>query len=374
MSRSPLDADHRRLGARMAPFAGWEMPLWYVGVLEEHRRCRQEAVVFDVSHLGSIAVEGPAAAATVQNLFTNDLRRIGPGRAQYTLLLDDEASVVDDLVVWWLTEERLVVVPNAANTAMVGGILEEAAGTAGGGVEVRDVTASRALLAAQGRRARTLLTQVAPELPRVERFEAAPTSFGALAGTGYTGEPGVELFVEAGEAHRWWGRLVDGGFTPAGLGARDTLRLEMGYPLHGSDLGPGITPLQAGLGWTIGWDKKAFVGRDALLAERRRGVTRRLRGVLLGGRQVPRHGCRVLAGGVVVGEVTSGNLSPTLERGVALALLSPNLPQGSPVEIDIRGRPTPGRIVGLPFVRGPEATGDETAPSGPEARGPDTSA
>ncbi|MGH9023751.1 MAG: glycine cleavage T C-terminal barrel domain-containing protein, partial [Acidimicrobiia bacterium] len=258
------------------------------------------------------------------------------------------------------TEESLIVIPNAANVGAVRRVLEEAAEKHGGAVELRDVTSARALVAAQGRQALTRLFRIAPELPRVGHFEVASTSFGALAGTGYTGEPGVELHIDADEALQWWGRLIDGGFTPAGLGARDTLRLEMGYPLHGSDLGAGITPLQAGLSWTVGWDKESFVGREALVDERQRGVTRRLRGVLLDGRQVPRHGCRVLADGAAVGEVTSGNLSPSLERGVALALLTPAISEGTRVDVDIRGRLAPGRVVRLPFVRTATAESEST--------------
>jgi aminomethyltransferase len=324
----PLDAEHRALGGRMVPFAGWDMPLRYGSVLDEHRACRTAAVVFDVSHMGSAWVRGPGAVATLQGLLTNDLAKIGPGRAQYTHLLDDDASVVDDLIVWWVGEETFLVIPNAANTATVLDALRAAAASASGRLEVEDVTERRALLAVQGPEARRRIAALAPEAAAVAHFGAGPTvlpggSAGFVGGTGYTGEDGVELFVPGEAAVDVWRALLVAGVVPAGLGARDTLRLEMGYPLHGHELGPGITPLQAGLGWVVGWDKPAFAGREALLAEKERGPARRLAGILLADRQVPRAGCPVLIDGEVVGEVTSGNVSPILERGIALAFLRP---------------------------------------------------
>jgi glycine cleavage system T protein (aminomethyltransferase) len=351
---SLLDAEHRSLGARMAPFGGWEMPLWYGGVLEEHRACRESVVVFDVSHLGSVWVRGAGAFDALQGLLTNDLTRIGPGRAQYTHLLGGDASVVDDIIVWWTGAEDFLVIPNAANTGPAVAALEEAAAASTGGAEVEDVTATRSLLAVQGPLAREVLGKVAPDAASVPRFGVARTSWSGtevlVGGTGYTGEDGVELFVPGPAATSVWQALLAAGCSPAGLGARDTLRLEMGYPLHGHELGPGITPLQAGLGWVVGWDKPTFRGREALLGEKERGPARRLRGVVLGDRQVPRAGHPVLVGGETVGEVTSGNVSPMLSRGIALAFLLPAVAEGSEVEIAIRGKPVPGRVVRPPFV------------------------
>jgi aminomethyltransferase len=341
----------------MVPFAGWDMPLRYGSVLDEHRACRTGAVVFDVSHMGSAWVRGPGALAALQGLLTNDLARIGPGRAQYTHLLDDDASVVDDLIVWWMGEEEFLVIPNASNTAPALAALQAAASDAPGGAEVEHVTEQRALLAVQGPEARRRLADLAPEAAAVPHFGAVPTSLpggasGFVGGTGYTGEDGVELFVPVEAAVDVWRALVAAGVTPAGLGARDTLRLEMGYPLHGHELGPGITPLQAGLGWVVGWDKPAgFVGREALLAEKERGPARRLAGVLLADRQVPRAECPVRIGGEAVGEMTSGNVSPTLERGIGLAFLPPGTPPGTAVEVDIRGRTAPGEVVRPPFIK-----------------------
>ena len=356
LRHSPLDGEHRTLGGRMCPFAGWDMPIRYGSVLDEHRACRTGAVVFDVSHMGSVWVRGPGALGALQGLLTNDLGRIGPGRAQYTHLLDDDASVVDDLIVWWVGEEEFLVIPNASNTAPASAALKEAAAAAEGGAEVEAVTERRALLAVQGPEARRRLADLAPEASSVPHFGVTATSLpggvsGFVGGTGYTGEDGVELFVPVEAAAEVWRALLAAGVTPAGLGARDTLRLEMGYPLHGHELGPGITPLQAGLGWVVGWDKERFRGRDALLAEKERGPARRLAGILLADRQVPRAGCAVRVDGAAVGEVTSGNVSPVLERGIALAFLPPGTAVRTVVEVDIRGRTAAGEVVKPPFIK-----------------------
>jgi aminomethyltransferase len=355
LRHSPIDAEHRALGARMVEFGGWDMPIQYTGVLEEHRACRERGVVFDVSHLGSVRVAGKGAHALLQWALTNDLGRIAPGRAQYTHLLDpDDAHVVDDIIVWWVDDEFLVM-PNASNTdRLVGALQDGVAAHADGAVSVDDVTAARAILAVQGPDARELLGPVLSDAATVPRFDVRPITYegspGYAAGTGYTGEDGVELHVPAAQAPAVWRRIVDAGITPAGLGARDTLRLEAGLPLHGHELGPGITPLQAGLGWVVRWDKGDFRGRDALLAEKERGVARRLRGLLVQGRQVPRAECVVLVDGSPVGRITSGNFSPMLGRGIALAFLPPAIADATVVEIDVRGRLVPAEVVKPPFV------------------------
>ncbi len=357
LRHSPLDAEHRALRARLAPFGGWEMPIQYdAGVLAEHRACRERAVVFDVSHLGSVHVRGTGARAMLQWALTNDLGRIGPGKAQYTHLLDPaDAHVVDDIIVWWTAPDDFLVMPNASNTTpLVAALTEASRDRADGECVVTDVTETRAVLAVQGPEARALVETVAPDLASVPRFAVQPAAYGTgdgfVAGTGYTGEDGIELHVPAALAPAWWRKLLDAGVTPAGLGARDTLRLEAGLPLHGHELGPGITPLQAGLGWVVGFDKGDFRGREPLVAERDRGVTRRLRGVRLEGRQVPRAGQSVLHADRVVGEVTSGNFSPVLERGIALAFLRPDIGDGAGVEVDVRGRRAPATVVKPPFV------------------------
>ncbi|GAC1381005.1 MAG: glycine cleavage system aminomethyltransferase GcvT [Acidimicrobiales bacterium] len=354
---SPLDAAHRALGARMVPFGGWEMPLAYpTGTLHEHLDCRQRAVVFDVSHLGTVRVTGGEAFALLQRTLTNDLSRIGPGRAQYTHLLDPtDAGVLDDIIVWWVSggpgaaDSWFDVMPNASNTARVLEAIE------GPGVDARDTTAERAILAVQGPASRSLLAAVAPEAAAVPRFGVRPFSWHGIdclaAGTGYTGEDGVEISAPADQAASLWKALLDAGIPPAGLGARDTLRLEAGLPLHGHELGPGISPLQAGLGWVVSWAKAEFRGRGALAIERERGPSRVLRGLRLEGRQPPREGCAVHLGGEPIGVITSGNFSPVLGVGIALGFLPPGLPEGLEVAVEVRGRLLPARIAALPFVR-----------------------
>ena len=347
MRRSALDQAHRALGAKMVPFGGWEMPLAYPsGTLTEHRTCRNGAVAFDVSHLGTVRVAGPDAFDALQLAMTNDLGKIRPGRAQYTHLLDPEdASVVDDIIVWWVDGHEFHVMPNASNTERV---LEALGG--------EDVTSSRAIVAVQGPEARRWLADVAPEAVDVRRFGVVRFRWkGAeclVAGTGYTGEDGVEVAVPADAAPAFWEAVLDAGILPAGLGARDTLRLEAGLPLHGHELGPGITPLQAGLGWVVAWNKGEFRGRRPLEEERRRGVDRELRGLSLDGRQPPRAGYQVFVGDELVGVVTSGNFSPTLGHGIALAFLPPRSREGQEVSVDARGQRLPARIVPTPFVTG----------------------
>jgi len=342
---SPLDAVHRALGAKMVPFGGWEMPVAYPsGTIDEHLACRRDAVVFDVSHLGTVRVEGPDALGLLQAAFTNDLLKIGPGRAQYTHLLDEaDASVLDDIIVWWVRDEVFDVMPNASNTDGVRAAI--------GGVET---TRDRAVLAIQGPRAKERLAQVFPSAAEVGRFRVAELSWqGAhctVAGTGYTGETGVEIAVPVAAATDLWNAVVGAGIMPAGLGARDTLRLEAGLPLHGHELGEGITTLQAGLGWVVAWSKDEFRGRAALAAERDRGVHRVLRGIATEGRRPPRADCPVLANGQQVGVVTSGNFSPVLEHGIALAFLQPAVEEGTEVSIDVRGSMLAGRVVPVPFV------------------------
>jgi aminomethyltransferase len=324
------------------------MPLAYpAGTLAEHRACREAAVAFDVSHLGTVRITGREGFELLQHALTNDLRKVGPGRAQYTHLLDPaDASVLDDIIVWWVDDDRFDVMPNASNTS---GVRDTIGGT--------DVTAERAVVAVQGPEARSLLAAVAPEAAAVKRFAVTPFLYEGTAclaaGTGYTGEDGVECALPVAVASGFWDAVVAAGVQPAGLGARDTLRLEAGLPLHGHELGPGITPLQAGLGWVVGWDKGPFRGRAALEAERDAGVARHLRGIVVEGRQPPRQGGLVFAGERQVGEVTSGNFSPVLGCGIAMALVDEDaaVADDTPVSVDVRGRRLHGRVVALPFVR-----------------------
>ncbi len=348
LERSPLDAIHRRAGARMVPFGGWEMPLEYRGTIDEHLACRRGVVIFDVSHLGTVRVEGTDSYEVLQRAFTNDLSKIEPGRAQYTHLLDDaDGSVLDDIIVWWHPssggEAVFDVMPNASNTDRVRAVI--------GG---RETTHDRAVIAVQGPTARTTVASFWPEAAEVGRFRVAHCTWQetpcVVAGTGYTGEDGIEIAVPADVAGSLWDALVAAGAVPAGLGARDTLRLEAALPLHGHELGPGITSLQAGLGWVVAWDKGDFPGRDALVAERERGIHRRLVGISTPSRRPPRAGYPILVDGAAVGEVTSGNYSPVLEHGIALGFVPPDVAVGDEVAIDVRGNRVPGQVVATPFV------------------------
>ena len=349
LRRSPLAAEHLDLGANLVDFGGWEMPIAYpTGTIAEHLACRNGAAMFDVSHLGTMRVDGADAFDRLQATLTNDLAKIAPGRAQYTHLLDaDDASVLDDIIVWWHPRfdgepDVFDVMPNASNTDRVVAAI--------GGV---DTTITRAVIAVQGPDARSLVEPVFPDAASVGRFRVAHCEWGGVecvvAGTGYTGEPGLEIAVPVGAAPALWSTLVDTGVTPAGLGARDTLRLEAGLPLHGQELGDGITSLQAGLGWVVAWDKPDFIGRSAALAERSSGVERQLVGIATDGRRPARTGCAISVDGASVGHVTSGNFSPVLGHGIALGFVTPEVAIGSRVEIDVRGKALAGEITGLPF-------------------------
>lgn len=344
--QSPLVAQHIARGANLVDFGGWEMPLSYPGgTIEEHLACRTSAAMFDVSHLGTVRLHGDEARATLQRTLTNDLAKIAPGRAQYTHLLDEDASVADDIIVWWHPgkDDVFDVMPNASNTAGVRAAV--------GGV---DTTTTRAVIAVQGPAARDMIAGVFPSAAEVGRFRVAGCEWRGtpctVAGTGYTGEKGVEIAVPAEAAPELWEALTAAGITPAGLGARDTLRLEAALPLHGHELGPGITSLQAGLGWVVAWDKPEFVGRAAALAERAAGVSRRLVGIATEGRRPARAGCTIRLDGTAAGHVTSGNFAPSLGHGIALGFLPPDVGPGTAVVIDVRGKDLPGRVVPTPFV------------------------
>jgi aminomethyltransferase len=349
---SPLDAEHRALGAKLVEFGGWDMPLSYpAGTLAEHAACRHGAVAFDVSHLGTVRVTGPAALDRLQWALTNDLGRIEPGRTQYTHLLDEQdASVLDDIIVWWTGPESFDVMPNASNTDRVTQAI------AADDVLVEDVTATRAIVAVQGPDARRRLAEVSAGAAAVPRLHVQGVDWDGVAlvvaGTGYTGEDGVEVAVPAEHAPMFWRAVLAAGVEPAGLGARDTLRLEAGLPLHGHELGPGITPLQAGLGWVVRWDKGEFRGRGPLEAEKERGITRRLRGLAVEGRRPPRADQTVLRDGEPAGVVTSGNFSPELGHGIALAFVPPDVEIGDQLAVDIRGEAVPAEVVKPPFVGG----------------------
>ncbi|WP_112725177.1 glycine cleavage system aminomethyltransferase GcvT [Micromonospora noduli] len=359
LRRSPLHERHTAAGAKFAPFGGWEMPLEYAGggVLKEHTAVRTAVGVFDVSHLGKARVSGPGAADFVNSCLSNDLGRIGPGRAQYTLCCDDATGgVVDDIIAYLYADDHVFLIPNAANTAEVVRRLRAAAPAQ---VTVTDEHEAYAVLAVQGPRSAELLAAL--DLPTEHGYMSF--SAASLAGveltvcrTGYTGELGYELVVPAEHAVAVWDALFAAGaafeLRACGLAARDTLRTEMGYPLHGQDLSLDISPVQARSGWAVGWDKPAFWGRDALLAEKAAGPRRTLRGLVAVDRAIPRPGMTLHVGAAQVGIVTSGTFSPTRKQGIALALLNTdaNLTDGDEVEIDIRGRRAPLKLTKPPFV------------------------
>lgn len=359
--RSPLYERHVALGAKLADFGGWEMPIEYAasggGVLKEHAAVRESVGLFDVSHLGKATVRGPGARAFVNASLANDLDRLAPGQAQYTLCCDPSGGVVDDLIGYLVSDDEVFLVPNAANTAEVVGRLTAAAPE---GIEVSSQHRDFGVLAVQGPRSAEVLRRLG--LPADQDYMAyADTSWAGrpvrVCRTGYTGEHGYELIPRWADTAALWDALLevvrelDG--RPAGLGARDTLRTEMGYPLHGQDLSLAISPLQARTGWAVGWNKPAFWGRDALVAEKAAGPARLLRGIEALDRGIPRPHMPVLtSSGTRVGEVTSGTFSPTRRVGIGLALIATDadIADGAELEIDVRGRRSRVRVRKPPFV------------------------
>lgn len=356
LTPGPLEDRHRALGASFAEFGGWQMPVSYAGTVSEHNATRAAVGLFDVSHLGKALVAGPGAAEFVNSALTNDLRRIGPGKAQYTLCCNDSGGVIDDLIAYYVSDDEIFLVPNAANTAAVVAALQAAAPS---DLTITDLHRSYAVLAVQGPRSTEVLAALG--LPTdMDYMGYADASYSGVAvrvcRTGYTGEHGYELLPPWDSAGVVFDALaaavVAVGGQPAGLGARDTLRTEMGYPLHGHELSLDISPLQARCGWAVGWKKDAFFGRDALLAEKAAGPRRVLRGLRMIGRGVLRPGLTVLAGEKPVGVTTSGTFSPTLQLGIALALIDTDagVEEGQQISVDVRGRGVECEVVRPPFV------------------------
>lgn len=356
LQHGPLEDRHRALGASFAEFGGWLMPVSYAGTVSEHHATRTAVGLFDVSHLGKALVRGPGAAEFVNSALTNDLRRIGPGKAQYTLCCNESGGVIDDLIAYYVDDDEIFLVPNAANTAAVVGALQD---VAPGDLAITNLHRSYAVLAVQGPHSTDVLSALG--LPTdMDYMGYADSAYSGVpvrvCRTGYTGEHGYELLPPWETAGVVFDALVDAvsdaGGQPAGLGARDTLRTEMGYPLHGHELSPEISPLQARCGWAIGWKKDAFFGRDALLAEKAAGPRRLLRGLRMVGRGVLRPGLTVLVGDTAVGVTTSGTFSPTLQAGIALALIDTDaeVPDGGQVTVDVRGRAVDCAVVPPPFV------------------------
>lgn len=362
LRHSPLHDRHVALSAKMADFGGWEMPIEYTaaggGVIKEHTAVREAVGVFDVSHLGKASVRGPGAAEFVNASLSNDLGRIASGKAQYTLCCDAASGgVVDDLIAYLHGPDEVFLIPNAANTAEVVRRLSAAAPP---GVEISDQHEDYGVLAVQGPRSAELLARL--DLPTDHDYMSFTESSVdsrrlVVCRTGYTGEHGYELLPRWADAPALWDALLAAGaelgVVPCGLGARDTLRTEMGYPLHGHDLSLDITPVQARVGWAVGWKKPAFWGRDVLLAEREAGPARRLWGLESLDRGIPRPHMTVRdAGGQEVGEVTSGTFSPTRRVGIGLALLVTDggPAEGDEVSVEVRSRTSTMRVVSPPFV------------------------
>src|SRR5919204_1178582 len=347
--RPPLYDRHVALGARMVPFAGWEMPVQYDGVIPEHKAVRLDCGVFDVSHMGELEVEGPRAKELLQSLLANDLDKIAPGRAQYTLLTNEHGGIIDDLIAYELEPSRFLLIVNAANKETD---LEWLKDREIRGSDVRDVSDDYALLAVQGPRS----------LERLGLDEAPAFTFaeGQLDGidcmvnrTGYTGEVGVELLVPADDGGALWDRVLERGAKACGLGARDTLRLEVCYPLHGNDITPETDPISAGLGWVCALDKE-FTGVDELRRVKEEGPERRLGAFVMEEPGIPRQGMSIAEGG----EVTSGSHSPMLERGIGMGYVPATLAQpGTGLTIDVRGRPRRARAVKKPIYSREEPRG-----------------
>ena len=357
MKRSPLDEKHQALGAKMADFGGWSMPIEYPGggVLAEHTAVRERVGLFDVSHLGKASVVGNGALDFLNHCLTNDLNKIEDGSAQYTLLCAPNGGVIDDLIAYRNSSSDFFLVPNASNTSDVVKVLQEQAPP---GVEVRNLHNDFAVLAIQG----PLATQVLAQLGVVTDIDYMAFTHVTISGadvivcrTGYTGEQGFELLPRVEDASRVWDAITDvittmGGLV-CGLGARDTLRTEMGYPLHGHELGLQITPVEASAGWAIGWKKASFIGSEILKDQREKGASRKSFALKSLDRGIPRAGMVVKdINGSTVGEITSGTFSPTLKVGIGLALLKSDIEIGQKLIIDVRGRDSQCEVVKLPFV------------------------
>jgi len=362
LRRTPLYECHLEAGGRMVGFAGWEMPVQYAGVIEEHRAVRTAAGLFDVSHMGEIRVRGAGAEALLDRLTPNDVGKLAPGRAHYSGLLTERGTYVDDLLIYRLGAEDFLVVANASNARRdFEWIASRAAGADAADAEVTDASDDYALLALQGPRALEILAPLASPDPSGLRYYgfAEGTVDGApaiVSRTGYTGEDGFELYLSPREAPRIWRRLLAAGaphgIQPAGLGARDTLRLEAAMALYGHEIDETTTPFEAGLGWVVKLDKGEFVGREALVAQRQAGLARKLVGFEVAGRGIARQGHPVVAGGEAVGAVTSGTFSPTFEKALGMAYVPTRFEApGSRLAIEVRGRELPAAVVPLPFYR-----------------------
>jgi aminomethyltransferase len=352
MKRTPLYEQHLLAGAKLVPFAGWEMPVQYEGVRAEHVTVRSTCGVFDVSHMGEVETSGPQAEELLQRLLSNDVSRLEVGGAQYSVLCRSDGGILDDLFTYRLADDRYLTVTNAANHERDFAWFEEHAGDFD--AEVADAIGDYAMLAVQGPKARSIVTELAEgELP--QRMRTATLSVAGaemlVCGTGYTGEDGVELLLPPKRAAEVWDALLAAGAKPAGLAARDTLRLEVCFHLYGNDMDEHRNPIEAGLGWCCK-EGTAFIGSEAVAAARERGTEQTLVPFVLVGPGIPRQGNAVVSGGAEVGVVTSGTLSPSLDVGIGMAYVVAELAEpGTEVEIDVRGKLRAARIESKPLYR-----------------------
>ena len=353
--RTPLYEAHLAAGARMVEFAGWEMPVQYKGVLEEHAAVREKVGMFDVSHMGEVTLEGPRALESAQRLVTNDLSKCSDGQAQYNALCNERGGVIDDIIVYRFAPQRLFICVNASGREKD---FEWMRDHAGGGVSVGQRSDDWAQIAIQGPDAPKLVDSLSrPRVIDLAYYHFREATVAGIPGcivarTGYTGEDGFEVFVPPGQARKLWDALLEKGSAPCGLGARDSLRLEVAYRLYGNDMDEEHTPLEAGLGWIVKLDKPGgFVGSEALKRQKQEGLKRKIAGFKLTGKGIARHGYPALAGGQRVGEVTSGTMSPVLKEPIGLAYLpTPLAKEGSAFEVEIRGKPVAAAVVKTPFV------------------------
>ncbi|HSN86120.1 MAG TPA: glycine cleavage system aminomethyltransferase GcvT [Thermoanaerobaculia bacterium] len=353
LKRTPLYESHAELGARLVPFAGWEMPVQYAGVIDEHRAVRTAAGLFDVSHMGEIRVRGAGAESFLQRLTPNDVSKLAPGRAHYSGLLTEQGTYIDDLLIYRLAPEDFLVVVNASNAPRD---FEWIASRAGEETEVIDESDRWALIALQGPKAKEILEPLSPGASEIRYYgfrqgevDGRPA---LISRTGYTGEDGFEVYVAPDHAARILRKLVDAGVKPCGLGARDTLRLEAKMALYGNDIDQTTTPLEADLGWIVKLDTGDFAGRDVLAREKAEGTRRKLVGFEMVDRGIARHGYPIVDGGQEIGVVTSGTHSPTLKKAIGLAYLPlDKCAQGTEFMVLIRGKETRARVVPTPFYK-----------------------
>lgn len=355
----PLYAQHEALGAKTADFGGWQMPIEYTGTVSEHTAVREGVGVFDVSHMGTARIAGPGAVDALNAILANDLRKLSSGQAQYTMLCNESGGVIDDLIAYVIDDDNVMLVPNASNSDEVLAVLKSLLPSE---IKIADLRAQRVMLAIQGPdSAKAVAALGLPSDMPYMSFAIVPSHPWSVAAaefadvvvcrTGYTGEHGYEVLIPVASAQSAWQQVLAAGVVPCGLGARDTLRLEMGYALHGHELSPDITPVQAGLNWAVGWKKENFRAKEVLVAEKAAGPSRVLRGLRATVRGIPRADMNVMQGDVVVGVTTSGTFSPTLQVGIALALIDPSISEGSVVEIDVRGRRLACEVTKPPFVQ-----------------------